>query len=104
MYAQLIMRLEGDITAILETIEDVYLSYLDILSKVFCLVPREMDKFNHHLLQSSPIPTTGITYFFPIMTKSRMNHPEAMVDNQDDNVDPPNTSPLPGSCLKSIPF
>ena len=62
-------------------------------SKVFFLIPRDMDNFNHHLIQSSPVPTTGITYFlFPIMNNSRMNHLEAMVDKQDDNVDPPNTS------------
>ena len=73
-------------------------------SKVFFLIPRDMDNFNHHLLQSSHVPTTGITYFFPIMTNSRMNHPEAMVDNQDDNVDPPNIFPLPGIFSKSVPF
>ena len=104
MYAQLIMRLEKDITAISETVEDVYLSYSYISSKVFFLIPREVDKFNHHLLQSSPVPTTRITYLFPIMTNSRMNQPKAMVDNQDDNVDPPNIFPLPGIFSKFVPF
>ena len=103
MYAQLIKRLEEDINAISETIENFYLSYSDISSKVFFLVPREVDKFNHHLLQISLVPTTRITYFlFPIMNNSRMNQPEAMVYEQDDNVDPPNTSPLHGNCSASM--
>ena len=60
---------------------------------MFFLILRDMDNFNHHLLRSSLVPTTGITYFlFPIMNNSRMNQPEAMVDKKDDNVDPPNTS------------
>ena len=71
-------------------------------SKMFFLIPRDMDNFNHHLFQISHVPTTGITYFlFPIMNNSRMNHPEAMVDKQDDNVDPqtlPFTWRLLGIC------